>query len=257
MKRIAYFIYGTFCYLFFLGIFLYAIGFLGNVGVPTTIDGAPRISFGLALTINVVLLGTFAIQHSVMARQEFKRWWIQYVPQPIERSTYVLFTNIALALLFYAWQPMGGEMWTIHDSLGQGLMYGLFTIGWGIVLAATLMINHFDLFGMRQVWLYLRKQEYTPLQFKTPALYRAVRHPLYVGWLLVFWSTPTMTSAHLAFALMTTIYILTAIQWEEKDLVAAHGKAYQEYRRHVPMLIPRFFKKGPKIQESQPVRLSA
>jgi protein-S-isoprenylcysteine O-methyltransferase Ste14 len=141
MKRIAYFIYGTFCYLFFLGIFLYAIGFLGNVGVPTTIDGAPRISFGLALTINVVLLGIFAIQHSVMARQEFKRWWIQYVPQPIERSTYVLFTNIALALLFYAWQPMGGEMWTIHDSLGQGLMYGLFTIGWGIVLAATLMIT--------------------------------------------------------------------------------------------------------------------
>jgi len=257
MKRIAYFIYGTFCYLFFLGIFLYAIGFLGNVGVPTTIDGAPRIPFGLALTINVVLLGIFAVQHSVMARQEFKRWWIQYVPQPIERSTYVLFTNIALALLFYAWQPMGGEMWTIHDSLGQGLMYGLFAIGWGIVLAATLMINHFDLFGMRQVWFHLRKQEYTPLQFKTPALYRAVRHPLYVGWLLVFWSTPTMTVAHLAFALMTTIYILMAIQWEEKDLVAAHGKAYQEYRRHVPMLIPRFFKKGPKSQESQPVRLSA
>ena len=257
MKRIAYFIYGTFCYLFFLGIFLYAIGFLGNVGVPTTIDGAPRIPFGLALTINVVLLGIFAVQHSVMARQEFKRWWIQYVPQPIERSTYVLFTNIALALLFYAWQPMGGEMWTIHDSLGEGLMYGLFAIGWGIVLAATLMINHFDLFGMRQVWFHLRKQEYTPLQFKTPALYRAVRHPLYVGWLLVFWSTPTMTVAHLAFALMTTIYILMAIQWEEKDLVATHGKAYQEYRRHVPMLIPRFFKKGPKNQESQPVRLSA
>ena len=256
-KRILFFIYGTVCYLLFLGIFLYAVGFLGNVGVPTTIDGTPQTSLGLALTINVVLLGIFAIQHSVMARQEFKRWWTQYIPQPIERSTYVLFTNIALALVFYAWQPMGGEVWMIQDWLGQGLMYGLFAIGWGIVFLASLMINHFDLFGIRQVWLYFRKQEYRHLKFKTPALYQHVRHPLYVGWLLIFWATPTMTSAHLVFALMTTIYILMAIQWEEKDLVDSHGKAYEEYRRQVPMLIPQLFKKSSRDPKTQPLRLSA
>jgi protein-S-isoprenylcysteine O-methyltransferase Ste14 len=257
MKRILFFLYGTTCYVFFLGIFLYAVGFLGNVMVPTTIDGTPQTSFGLALTINIVLLGIFAVQHSVMARQGFKRWWTQYIPQPIERSTYVLFTNIALALLFYAWQPMGGEVWMIQDSLGQGLMYGLFAIGWSIVFVATLMINHFDLFGMRQVWLYLRKEEYHPLKFKTPALYQHVRHPLYVGWLLVFWATPTMTSAHLVFALITTIYILMAIQWEEKDLVDSHGKAYEEYRRQVPMLIPQLLKKSSRDPKTQPLRMSA
>ncbi len=257
MKRILFFLYGTTCYLFFLGIFLYAIGFLGNILVPTTIDGTPQVSFGLAFTINVLLLGVFAIQHSVMARRGFKRWWTQYVPQPIERSTYVLFTNIALALLFYAWQPMGGEIWTIQHSLGQGIIYGIYAIGWGIVFTATLMINHFDLFGMRQVWLYFQKQEYRPLVFKTPALYQHVRHPLYVGWLLVFWATPTMTSAHLAFALITTTYILMAIQWEEKDLVASHGKAYEEYRKQVPMLIPRFSNKTSADPTPQPLKMSA
>jgi len=257
MKRILFFLYGTACYVFSLGIFLYAVGFLGNVGVPTTIDGTPQISFVLGLTINVLLLGIFAIQHSVMARKRFKRWWTRYVPQPIERSTYVLFTNMALALLFFAWQPMGGEVWTIQDSLGQGLLSGLFAIGWVIVFVATLMINHFDLFGMRQVWLYLRKQEYRHLKFKTPVFYKHVRHPLYVGWLLVFWATPTMTFAHLVFALMTTIYILMAIQWEEKDLVDSHGKAYEEYQRQVPMLIPQFFKKALRNQESQSLRMSA
>ena len=257
MKRIAFFLYGTFCYLFFGGIFLYAVGFLGNFGVPNTIDSQPHVSGWQALVINTLLLGLFAIQHSVMARPWFKRWWTLYVPKPIERSTYVLFTNIALALLFYFWQPMGGVIWSVQDPIGQGLLYGVFAAGWGLVLIATLQINHFDLFGMRQVWLYLRQQEYTPLQFKTPALYGQVRHPLYVGWLLAFWATPTMTVAHLVFAVATTTYILIAIQLEEKDLVALHGKAYQEYRRQVPMLIPRLFKKSFKGQESQPVSLSA
>jgi methanethiol S-methyltransferase len=242
MKRIAFFIYGTLSYLFFLGIFLYAVGFLGNFGVPNTIDGPPQVSIWHALTINTLLLGLFAAQHSVMARKGFKQWWTQYIPKPIERSTYVLCTNMALAILFYAWQPMGGEIWHVQHPVGQVLLYGIFALGWGLVLMATLLINHFDLFGMRQVWRYLRNQDYTPLNFKTPSLYQQVRHPLYVGWLLVFWATPTMTSAHLLFALTTTLYILMAIQWEEKDLVAVHGKAYADYQQRVPMLIPRLFK---------------
>lgn len=250
MKRIAFFIYGTLCYLFFLGIFLYAVGFLGNFGVPNTIDGQPQVAIGQAFAINILLLGLFAVQHSVMARQGFKRWWTQFIPKPVERSTYVLCTNIALALMFYAWQPMGGEIWHIQGPIGQGMLYGLFALGWGLVFMATVMINHFDLFGMRQVWLYFRKQSYTPLPFKTPILYRHVRHPLYVGWLLVFWATPTMTSAHLVFALTTTIYILMAIQWEEKDLVAHHGQAYTDYQQRVPMLIPHF-SKGPFMSKKQ------
>jgi len=257
MKRFGFFLYGTFCYLFFLAIISYAVGFVGNFGVPNTIDGPPQVSLWQALGINVLLLGLFAFQHSLMARQGFKRWWTRYVPQPLERSTYVLFTNMALALLFYAWQPMGGEIWRAQDPLAQILLYGLFATGWGLVFMATLLINHFDLFGMRQVWLYLRNQEYTNLPFRTPALYQFVRHPLYVGFLLAFWATPTMTVTHFVFALTTTLYILMAIQWEEKDLVAFHGKAYQEYRRHVPMLIPRLFKKGLNGQEPQPVSWSA
>ncbi|MDH5574520.1 MAG: isoprenylcysteine carboxylmethyltransferase family protein [Nitrospirota bacterium] len=257
MKRIVFFLYGTFCYLFFLGIFLYAVGFLGNFGVPSTIDGQLQGSIWQALGINTLLLSQFALQHSVMARPWFKRWWTRYVPQPIERSTYVLFTNIALALLFYAWQPMGGQIWRVSDPIGQNLLYAMYAAGWGLVQMATLQINHFDLFGMRQVWLYLRNQEYTELPFKTPALYRHVRHPLYVGWFLAFWATPTMTVAHLVFALTTSIYILMAIQWGKKDLVDLHGKAYQEYRRQVPMLIPRILKKGLKGQEPQPVSSSA
>lgn len=244
MKRIAFFIYGTVCYLFFLAIFLYAVGFLGNFGVPNTIDGQPKGSIGVALAVNTLLLGLFAVQHSVMARQGFKRWWTRYIPQPIERSTYVLCTNLALALLFYAWQPMGGEIWQVQHPLGQAMLYTLFALGWGLVFTATLWINHFDLFGMRQVWLYSRNQAYTPLPFKTPALYRHVRHPLYVGWLLAFWATPTMTSAHLLFAATTTIYILMAIQWEEKDLVAIHGQAYKDYQQRVPMLIPALSKEN-------------
>ncbi len=257
MKRIAFFIYGTLSYLFFLGIFLYAMGFLGNFGVPNTIDGQPQVSIWQALAINTLLLGLFAVQHSVMARQSFKRWWTRYIPKPIERTTYVLCTNIALALLFYAWQPMGGEIWQIQHPMGQVMLYGVFALGWGLVFIATLLINHFDLFGIRQVWLYLQKQAYTPLPFKTPALYRHVRHPLYVGWLLVFWATPTMTSAHLMFAVTTTIYILMAIQWEEKDLVAIHGQAYADYQQRVPMLIPGFSKGNSMDERPAETRLPA
>jgi protein-S-isoprenylcysteine O-methyltransferase Ste14 len=173
-----------------------------------------------------------------MARPAFKRWWTGFVPKPVERSTYVLFSSLALLLLFSAWQPMGGTLWDVRHPLGRGVIYGLFAAGWLLVLVATFLINHFDLFGMRQVWLYATHRLYTPLEFKTPGLYRYVRHPLYVGWLLTFWATPTMTAAHLVFAVATTAYILIAIRFEERDLVAIHGAAYAAYRRQVPMLVP-------------------
>jgi protein-S-isoprenylcysteine O-methyltransferase Ste14 len=238
MKRILAFSYGTLCYLLFLATFLYAIAFLGNFGVARTIDGDGIMPFGQALLINTLLLGLFAVQHSVMARPAFKRWWTRFVPKPVERSTYVLFSSAALLLLFYAWQPMGGVIWDVQDQLLRGVLYGLFAGGLLLVLIATFLINHFDLFGMRQVWLYLQGRPYVPLTFSTPGLYRYVRHPLYVGWLVTFWAAPTMTAAHLVFALATTIYMLLAIRWEERDLTQVHGHAYQAYRERVPMLIP-------------------
>ena len=236
-NRIAAFIYGVACYLVFLGSFLFAVGFLGNFGVPKSIDSAPQMPFGAALAVNVALLGLFAVQHSVMARQWFKQAWTRIVPSVVERSTYVLFSSLALILLFWQWQPMGGVIWSVESSAGRMALYALYGLGWLIVLYATFLINHFDLFGLRQVWLHLCGTEYTPLKFRTPSLYRVVRHPLYVGWLLVFWSAPVMTSAHLVFALATSAYILIAIQLEERDLVQLHPE-YAEYRRRVPMLLP-------------------
>jgi methanethiol S-methyltransferase len=232
------FIYGTFCYAIFFGTFLYAIGFVGNLPVGHTIDGSPTLPLGQALLINTLLLGLFAVQHSVMARPAFKRVWTRIVPTPVERSTYVLFSSAALLLLFHLWQPMGGVIWDVQSPLGRAILYGLFTFGWLLVLLATFAINHFDLFGLRQVWLHLRGQDYTPLPFKTPFLYQYVRHPLYVGWLFAFWATPTMTAAHLLFAIATTAYILIAIQLEERDLLTVYGEAYVDYRQQVPMLIP-------------------
>jgi len=239
MKRIAAFIYGVVCYAIFFGTFLYAIGFVGDLIVPKSIDSAPQGPLGQALLINALLLGLFAVQHSVMARPAFKRWWTRFVPKPVERSTYVLFSSLALIALFVHWQPIGGVIWDVQDPVGQAVLYGLFAFGWGLVLVATFLINHFDLFGLRQVWLYLRGKEYRPLNFGTPALYKIVRHPLYVGWFFAFWATPTMTVAHLFFALLTTAYILIAIRFEERDLVAEHGARYSEYRKQVPMLVPR------------------
>ncbi len=237
-KRIAFFIYGSLSYLIFLGTFLYAIGFIGNFGVPTTLDGVPSGPVGIALAIDVGLLGLFALQHSIMARKWFKDWWTRIVPKPLERSTYVLFSSLALILLFWQWQPLGGVVWSIEDPLAQFVLRGLFAFGWALVLVSTFLINHFDLFGMRQVWLYLLDRPYTPLRFGTPGPYRLVRHPLYVGWLFAFWSTPTMTLAHFLVSVATTAYILIAIQLEERDLVREHGDSYEAYRRSVPMLVP-------------------
>lgn len=240
VRRIAVFIYGVICYGIFFGTFLYAMGFIGNLIVPKSIDSAPQSPIGQALLVNIALLGLFALQHSVMARPAFKRWWTKIVPQPAERSTYVLFSSLALLFLFWQWQPMGGMIWDVQNQTGRAILYGMGAFGWMLVLVSTFLINHFDLFGLRQVYLYLRGREYTPLKFDTPGPYKYVRHPLYVGWLFAFWATPTMTVAHLVFALMTTAYILVAIQLEERDLVAAH-KEYDVYRKQVPMLIPRFF----------------
>ena len=242
-RRIAVFLYGLVSYLIFFGTFLYAAGFVGNLFVPKSIDSEPQTSLPRALLINVLLLGTFAVQHSLMARPFFKERWTKIVPKEAERSTYVLFSSLALILMFWQWQPMGGVIWDVQDPVSRGLLLSLFGFGWLLVLASTFLINHFDLFGLRQVTLHLLGKEYTRLPFKTPGLYKFVRHPLYVGWLFTFWATPTMTAAHLVFALATTAYILIAIQWEERDLVGEHGRVYENYRRSVPMLIPSGKKK--------------
>jgi protein-S-isoprenylcysteine O-methyltransferase Ste14 len=236
-NRIMTFLYGVFCYVVFLASFFYAIGFIGNLGVPKSIDSGEQMSFLKALGINTALLGLFAAQHSIMARQWFKRAWSRIVPPPVERSTYVLFSSLATLLLFWKWEPMGGVVWNVENGVGRVALYSLYAAGWGIVLAATFLINHFDLFGLRQVWLHLIGRPYRQLEFRTPGLYRYVRHPLYVGWLLVFWSAPKMTIAHLVFAVATTGYILIAIQFEERDLIRFHAE-YAEYRRRVPMLVP-------------------
>jgi methanethiol S-methyltransferase len=236
-SRSAIFAYGVASYLVFFVTFLYAAGFIGDFLVPKSIDSPAAIPFWQALLVNLGLLALFAIQHSVMARPAFKRWWTRIVPEPAERSTYVLFSSVALILLFVLWQPMGGTVWHVGNPIGRAVLYALFAFGWLLVLFATFLINHFDLFGLRQVWLHLRGREYTPLQFRTPGLYRHIRHPLYVGWFFAFWATPTMTVAHLVFALGTTAYILLAIRWEERDLVSFLPE-YAEYRNRVPMLIP-------------------
>ena len=238
LKRVAVFAYGVACYGVFLATFLYAVGFIGNLVVPKTMDSPARTPFLYALGIDVLLLGIFAVQHSVMARPWFKRAWTRIVPVPAERSTYVLLSSLALIALFAFWQPLGGTIWNIENPTGRLVIYQLFGLGFGVVLIATFLINHFDLFGLRQVWLYLTGQPYTELTFRTPLFYKYIRHPLYVGWFMAFWFTPTMTGAHLLFAVMTTAYILLAIRWEENDLIASHGESYIRYRESVPMFLP-------------------
>lgn len=251
MKRISVFVYGVVAYGAFFATFLYAIGFVGNLLVPKSIDAAPTVPLAQALLVNTLLLGIFALQHSIMARPAFKRLLTRVIPEPAERSTYVLASSLALIGLFVFWQPIGGVVWDVQDPIARAVLYGLFAFGWALVLITTFIINHFDLFGLRQVWLYLRGKPYTRLQFVTPGPYRIVRHPLYVGWLFAFWATPTMTAAHLFFAVVTTAYILIAIRLEERDLVGEHGRSYANYRRRVPMLIPRLSRRGPDIGQRE------
>jgi protein-S-isoprenylcysteine O-methyltransferase Ste14 len=238
IKRIGFFVYGLVCYAIFFATFLYAIGFIGGFVVPTTLDGAPRTPLARGIAINAALLGIFAVQHSIMARRWFKERWTRIVPPQVERSTYVLFSSLALILVFWQWQPLGGSVWSVENPLARAVLFSLFAFGWALVLISTFLINHFDLFGLRQVWLFLRNKPYTKLKFGTPGPYRLVRHPLYVGWFFAFWMTPTMTYAHFLFALATTTYILIAIQFEERDLVREHPE-YASYQKRVPMLVPR------------------
>lgn len=238
IRRLTIFTYGIASYAIFFVTFLYAVGFIGDFGVPRTIDGPPQGSLAAALLVNLSLLGLFAVQHSVMARRGFKRWLTRFVPEAAERSTYVLASSVALLLLFWQWRPIGGVVWSFDGAVARAALYGVFAIGWATILFCSFLINHFDLFGVRQVWLALLDRPYTSLRFTTPSLYRVVRHPLYVGWLLAFWATPTMTATHLLFALATTAYILIAIRFEERDLVDAHAE-YAAYRERVPMLVPR------------------
>lgn len=247
MKRLCVLLYGIISYAIFFATFLYAMGFVGDFLVPKTIDSGPRASLGIALLVNVALLGVFAIQHSVMARPTFKRWWTNIIPEPIERSTYTLLSSLALLLLFWQWQPMGGVIWSVTSPAAQIALYSLFGFGWGLVLVSTFLINHFDLFGLRQVWLYFKGKPYTFLKFGTPGPYKLVRHPLYLGWLFAFWATPTMSAAHLMFAMITTAYIFIAIQLEERNLMEVLPE-YAAYRKRVPMIFP--------LPKSRPVKAS-
>jgi protein-S-isoprenylcysteine O-methyltransferase Ste14 len=211
--------------------------FIGNFWLSTSIDSGTQVPFWQALVVNILLIGVFGVQHTVMARPGFKAVWTRIVPVSVERSTYLLFSCAAVVLMFWKWQPMGGMIWNVENGTGRLVLNALYVIGWATVLITTFLINHFDLFGLRQVWLRLLGRPYTGLVFRTPGPYRIVRHPLYVGWLMVFWSAPVMTAAHLVFAVVTSAYILIAIRYEERDLVELHPE-YAEYRRRVPMLMP-------------------
>ncbi|MEO8573341.1 MAG: methanethiol S-methyltransferase [Pyrinomonadaceae bacterium] len=239
MSKIMTFVFGLISYVVFLGAFLYAIGFAGNLFVPKTIDsGEPGPPLG-SLLINLCLLSLFAVQHSVMARPGFKNVWTRIVPKAIERSIYVLLASIVLLFLFWQWRPMTGTIWSIENSIGRWIMYAVFAAGWLIVLLSTFMINHFDLFGLQQVYDHSRGTNPAAHDFKTRAFYRFVRHPIMLGFIIAFWATPDMTVGHLLFAAVTTAYILVAIQFEERDLVSAHGDTYKAYKRDVGMLVPK------------------
>lgn len=231
-------LYGVIAYAIFFATFCYAAGFVGNFLVPKSIDSVPTSPLWVAILVNGGLLGVFAVQHSVMARPAFKRWFTRLIPAAAERSTYTLASSLALILLFWLWQPMGGVVWEIENQFGRALLLGGFAFGWLLVLVTTFLINHFDLFGLRQVWLHFVGRPYTALKFTTPGPYKLVRHPLYVGWFFAFWCTPTMTAAHFLFAVLTTGYILVAIQLEESDLETIHPE-YADYKEVTPMLVPR------------------
>ena len=239
MRKMMSLLYGTIAYAVFLCTFIYGIGFVGNLLVPKSIDSGTPGDFGMSLVINVSLLALFALQHTIMARPGFKEVWTKVVPKQIERSTFVLFASLILILTFWQWRPMPGLIWQVENNAGQVLLIGLQMAGWVFALLATVMIHHFDLFGMRQVYLYAKGEKYRDLGFRTSGLYKYVRHPIMLGFLIAFWATPMMTVGHLVFALTTTAYVLVGTRIEERDLLRLHDDRYLAYRRQVPALIPR------------------
>ena len=241
MSRIGIFLYGVISYSLSLVVFVYAFGFIGGFLAPTLLDGVPRRPLTEALTIDVALLLVFSIQHSGMARPAFKRWWTRIIPEAAERSTYVLVSSLLFVAFFVYWEPIGGVIWSVQDGAARAAVIGIYSFGWALLLFTTFLIDHFDLFGLTQVWRRLTNKSYRAPQFHTPLLYKLVRHPLYIGWFTIIWAAPMMTSAHLVFALITTAYILIAIQFEERDLVGAFGDRYVEYKARTPMIIPRLW----------------
>ena len=250
MSRIFILVYGVVSYAVFLAVFVYGVGFIGGFFTPTSLDGMPSRPWGEALAIDLTLLAAFALQHSGMARPAFKRWWTRLVPEPAERSTYVLVSSLAMIALFVLWSPIGGIVWQVSAGAGRDTVIGLYLVGWALLLYSTFLIDHFDLFGLKQVWRHLTGKVYRAPRFHTPSLYKVVRHPLYIGWLTIFWAAPTMTVSHLVFAVMTTAYILIAIRLEERDLVDAFGETYVAYRRRTPMLLPRL----PRSDQTEVIR---
>ena len=238
MKRSIIFAYGVLSYAFFFVVFLYSIGFIGNLWVPKSIDSAPVLPLAESLAINLALLTLFSVQHSGMARPAFKKWLTRYIPESAERSTYILLSTVCLAVLMWFWAPLGGVIWDFSSiPAAYWALTGLYIGSWGFLLYSTFLIDHFDLFGLRQVFYALRDKDRPDLQFMTKSLYRFVRHPIYVGWFGIVWFTPTMTVTHLVFATACSAYMLIGIQLEENDLVAAHPE-YEEYKRKVPALVP-------------------
>ena len=242
MSRTLSLLFAILCYAVFFAAFLYLIGFVGDFAMfPTTVDHPPSsIPAGAAVATDIALIALFGIQHSVMARQGFKRAWTRIVPRPIERSMYVLLTSVALMVMYLFWQPIGAVVWSVRNPFAHDILNVLFWAGWGMVLVSTFLINHFELFGLQQAWLHARRREWTPPAFRTPLFYKWVRHPIYVGFFLAFWATPEMTAGHLLLAAGMSVYMLIAIQYEERDLIAFHGRDYEDYRGQVGMLVPRF-----------------